>query len=146
MPSAALLIKCGYEVAQQRLDLPKTVHVTLAASLFFITQVENLYVAFQGLNTYHSFQYLAVVIALNRCRKAHSMICLITVARFAGRGWSLHAVSIGLTAACCVLYLALRGVVLLIDAWPGDATSGEPRVTAPFVLPRGTVVDLALLT
>ena len=25
-----------------------------------------------------------------------------------------------MTAACGVIYLALRGLVLLIDAWPGD--------------------------
>ena len=52
--------------------------------------------------------------------KAHGMIGSATGARFAARGWSLYAVGIGLTAACGVLYLALRGLVLLIDAWPGD--------------------------
>ena len=48
------------------------------------------------------------------------MIGSATVARFAARGWGLYAVGIGLTAACAVLYLALRGLVLLIDAWPAD--------------------------
>ena len=43
-----------------------------------------------------------------------------TVARCAARGWGLYAVGIALTAARGVLYLALRGLVLLIDAWPGD--------------------------
>ena len=43
-----------------------------------------------------------------------------TVARCAARGWGLYAVGIALTAACGVLYLALRGLVLLIDARPGD--------------------------
>ena len=84
--------------------------MTLAASLFFITPaLENLDVAFQGLNIWHSFLY-----------KAHGMIGSATVARFAARGWGLYAVGIGLTAARGVLYLALRGLVLLIDAWPGD--------------------------
>ena len=115
--AAAYLIKCGYEVAQRRLNVPKT----LAAMLFFIIPaLENLDVAFQALNTYHSFQYLAVVIVLNRYRQAHGMIGSGTVARFAARGWGMYAVGIGLTAACGVLYLALRGLVLLIDAWPGD--------------------------
>ena len=119
--AAAYLIKCGYEVAQRRLNVPKPLHMTLAASLFFITPaLENLDVAFQGLNTWHSFQYLAVVIVLNRYRKAHGMIGSATAARFAARGWGLYAVGIGLTAACGVLYVALRGLVLLIDAWPGD--------------------------
>ena len=49
--------------------------MTLAAGLFFITPaLQNLDVAFQGLNTWHSFQYLAVVIFLNRYRQAHGMI------------------------------------------------------------------------
>ena len=104
--AAAYLIKCGYEVAQRRLNVPKTLHITLAASLFFITPaLENLDVAFQGLNTWHSFQY-----------KAHGMIGSATVARFAARGWGLYAVGVGLTAACGEFYLALRGLVLLIDA------------------------------
>ena len=108
--AAAYLIKCGYEVAQRRLNVPKTLHMTLAASLFFITPaLQNLDVACQGLNTWHSFQY-----------EAHGMIGSATVARFAARGWGLYAVGIGSTAACGVLYLALRGLVLLIDAWPGD--------------------------
>ena len=80
--------------------------MTLAASLFFITpSLEDRDVAFQGLNTWHSFLY-----------KAHGMIGSATVARFAARGWGPYAVVIGLTAACGVLYLALRGLVLLIDA------------------------------
>ena len=84
--------------------------MTLAAILFFIIpSLENLDVAFQGLNTWHSFLY-----------KAHGIIGSATVDRFAARGWGLYAVGIGLTAACGVLYVALRGLVLLIDAWPGD--------------------------
>ena len=48
------------------------------------------------------------------------MIGSATVARFAARGWGLYAVGIGLNAACGVLYLGLRSLVVLIDAWPGD--------------------------
>ena len=32
----------------------------------------------------------------------------------------MYAVGIGMTAACGVLYLALRGLVHLLDVWPGD--------------------------
>ena len=67
--------------------------MTLAASLFLIfPSLEYLDVAFQGLNTWHSFLY-----------KADGMIGAATVARFAARGWDLYAVGIGLTAACGVL-------------------------------------------
>ena len=52
---------------------------------------QNLDVAFQGLNTWHSFQYLAVVIFLNRLRQARGTIGSATVARFASRGWVRYA-------------------------------------------------------
>ena len=46
--------------------------MTLAAGLFFIIPaLQNLDVTFQRLNTWHSFQYLAVVILLNRYRQVH---------------------------------------------------------------------------
>ena len=48
------------------------------------------------------------------------MIGSATVARFASRCWGMYAVGIGMTAACGVVYVALRGLVLLFDAWPGD--------------------------
>ena len=134
--AAALLIKCSYEVTQRRLNIPKTLHMTLAAGLFFITPaLQNLDVAFQGLNTWHSFQYLAVVFILNRYRQAHGLIGSATVARFASRGWGMYAVGIGLTAACGVLYLALRGLVLLIDAWPGDGDAAALLLLLRPVLP-----------
>ena len=97
----------GRPAAPQRAEDPA--HDALSAGLFFITPaLENLDVASQGLNTRHSFLY-----------KAHGMLGSATVARFAARGWGLYAVGIGLTAARGMLYLTLRGL-LLIDAWPGD--------------------------
>ena len=99
-----------------RLKRAEDLHMTLAASLFFITPtLENLDVAFRGLTTWHSFQYLPVVV-LNRDRTAHGMIGYAMDARFAARGWGLYAIGVGLTAACAVLFLAPRGHVLLIDA------------------------------
>ena len=51
-PPGTILIKRGYEVAQRRLHIPKTLHMTLAAGLFFIIlALKNLHVAFHGLNT-----------------------------------------------------------------------------------------------
>ena len=63
MAAGAFAVKCAREAVQRRLNGPKTLHMVLAAGLFFITPaLQNLDVAFQGLNTWHSFQYLAVVI------------------------------------------------------------------------------------
>ena len=120
--AAAFVVKSLHEAAQGRLNLPKTLHMVLAAGLFFITPaLQNLDVAFQGLNTWHSFQYLAVVIFLNRCRRAQGLIGSPRVARFATRGARLYGVCLAFTAATGLVYLALRGTVLLLDAWPGDA-------------------------
>ena len=105
-----VLIKCGYEVAQQRPDLPKPLHVTLTASLFFITSaLANLAVAFQSMDTWDSFLY-----------KAHRMIGSASVARFAGRGCPVrrrHGVDRRLLRAPP---RPARGLLLLIDAWSGD--------------------------
>ena len=79
--AAAYLIKCGYEVAQRGLNVPKTLHMTLSAGLFFITPaLDNLDVAFQGLNPWHSFQ-----------SKPHGMIGSATGARLLPAGWDLYA-------------------------------------------------------
>jgi len=140
--AGAFLVKSVYEAAQGRLNLPKTLHMVLAAGLFFVTPaLQNLDVAFQGLNTWHSFQYLALVIFLNRCRQAQGLIGSPAVARLVTRGPHLYCVGLAvvmsrkrsrrvphlycvglaLTAACGVVYLALRGIVLLLEVWPGDA-------------------------
>ena len=120
--AAAFAVKSLHEATQGRLNLPKTLHLVLAAGLFFATPaLPNLDVAFQGLNTWHSFQYLAVVIFLNRYRRAHGLVGSPLVARFATRGPGLYGVGLALTAATGLVYLALRGSVLLLDAWPGDA-------------------------
>ena len=120
--AAAFTVKSLHETARGRLNLPKTLHMVLAAGLFFVTPaLQNLDVAFQGLNTWHSVQYLAVVIFLNRRRLAQGLIGSPAVARFATGGARLYGVGLALTAACGVVYLALRGIVLLLDVWPGDA-------------------------
>ena len=42
------------------------------------------------------------------------------MARFATRGVRLYGVCLALTAVTGLAYLGLRGIVLLVDAWPGD--------------------------
>ena len=65
--AAASLITCSYEVAGRRLNVPKNLHMTLAVGLFFVTPApQRLAGAFQGLNTWHSRRYLAVVTPINR--------------------------------------------------------------------------------
>ena len=61
------------------------------------------------------------MIVLNRCRQPQGLAGSPVVARFATRGARLYCVGLGLTAACGLVYLALRGIVVLLDVWPGDA-------------------------
>ena len=111
------------EAAKHRLNGPKTLHMTVAASLFFLTPaLQNLDVAFQGLNTWHSFQYLALVLFLNRYRQSVGLIGSPFVARLSARGPRLYLLCFAFTAAAGALYLALRGVTQLLGAWPGDVS------------------------
>ena len=55
------------------------------------------------------------MIFLSRLRHARGTAGTATVARFASRGCGMDASGIGLTAACGVFYLALRGLVVLLD-------------------------------
>ena len=55
MCAAAFRIRCGYEVAGRRLNMPKTVHMSLAVGLLFITPaLQNLDLPSQRLTTLHS--------------------------------------------------------------------------------------------
>ena len=67
--------KSAREWREGRLHPAKTLLIVIAAVLFFLTpMLANLDVAFQGLNTWHSFQYLAIVLYLNRYRAAKGLI------------------------------------------------------------------------
>lgn len=73
------------------MHVPKTLHMSLAALLFFVTPtLPNLDVAFQGLNVWHSFQYLAVVLYLNRVRAEKGLIGSHYMARVSRSGKSLY--------------------------------------------------------
>jgi hypothetical protein len=93
------------EWREGRLHPAKTLLVTLAAVLFFLTpMLSNLDVAFQGLNTWHSFQYLALVLYLNRYRAARGLIGSELVTRVSRRGTTLYAMCLALTLATAALY------------------------------------------
>lgn len=100
---------------------PKTLHMSLASVLFFITPVlPNLDVAFQGLNVWHSFQYLAVVLYLNRMRAERGLIGSELVANVSRSGRNLYGMCLAFTVGAGVAYLAVRGALLAFGAWAGD--------------------------
>ncbi|HEX2864635.1 MAG TPA: hypothetical protein VHN99_08695 [Deinococcales bacterium] len=117
----AFIVKTLWEAREGLFHGPKTLHMSLAAVLFFLTPaLPNLDVAFQGLNVWHSFQYLAVVLYLNRVRAEKGMIGSPVVARVSRSGLRLYALCFAFTAGAALAYLLVRAIVVATGAWAGD--------------------------
>src|SRR5262249_37145523 len=85
--ASAFVVRTRRDWQQGRLHHGRALLVGLSAVLFFVTpMLANLDVAFQGLNTWHSFQYLAVVLYLNRVRTEQGLIGSPLVERVSRRG------------------------------------------------------------
>jgi hypothetical protein len=116
--AGAFLVKSVRESREGRLNVGKTLLISLSAVLFFVTpMLANLDVAFQGLNTWHSFQYLAVVLYLNRYRAQKGLIGAPIVERVSHRGWTLYAMCLGFTMLAAVMYFLTLGTVIRLDAF-----------------------------
>jgi hypothetical protein len=115
---AAWVVKTQEEWRGGRLHVGKTLLVGLSAILFFTTpMLANLDVAFQGLNTWHSFQYLAVVLYLNRYRAARGLIGSQAVERVSRRGWTLYALCLACTLLTAAIYFAVLTTVVTLGAF-----------------------------
>ena len=67
----AYLVKSVYEYYHGALNLPKFAFISLTVLVAFFTPLlPNLDTAFQGLNTWHSFQYLAITFYIIKIRQA----------------------------------------------------------------------------
>ena len=117
----AFVVKTLWEWRAGLLHIPKTLHMSLAAMLFFVTPaLPNLDVAFQGLNTWHSFQYLAVVLYLNQVRAERGLIGSEYVARVSRSGRSLYCMCFLFTLAAALAYLLVLGAKMLLGTFGGD--------------------------
>jgi len=99
------------EAREGRLNYTKTLFIVLTVGASFIIPAFNqLDVAFQGMNTWHSFQYLAIVWLLNRQRKERGTISSAAVNRLSGSENTLrfYATLVGITALAGGLVLVLR--------------------------------------
>jgi hypothetical protein len=107
------------EHREGRLNIPSValVSVTTTVSLLIPT-FSNLDVSFQGYNTWHSFQYLALVWYINKLRKEHGEITNRVVGAVSGegRGWAFYGLNIVLTGAAFALIMLLYHLVGL--SWP----------------------------
>jgi len=119
---AAFVVRTYRDYREDRLHLGRATLVGLSALLFFVTpMLANLDVAFQGLNTWHSFQYLAVVLYLNRFRSEQGFISSPFVERVSRRGMSLYAMCLGFTMLAGAAYFAVLTTVVRLGAF---ATGG----------------------
>ena len=117
----AFIVKTIWEARMGLLHGPKTLHMSLASSLFFITPImPNLDVAFQGLNVWHSFQYLAVVLYLNRLRAERGLIGSPLVKRVSSNGRSLYWLCFLFTLGAAVAYVLVRLVMFAFGIWADD--------------------------
>ena len=117
----AFVAKTVWEWRVGLLHVPKTLHMSLAAILFFVTPaLPNLDVAFQGLNVWHSFQYLAVVLYLNRMRAERGLIGSEYVARISRSGRRLYWMCLLFTLGAALAYLLVYGAIVLGGVWAGD--------------------------
>lgn len=116
--ATAFIAKSIWEIREGRLHIPKTLHMSVASVLFFVTpMLPNLDIAFQGLNTWHSFQYLAVVLYLNRVRERKGYINSPLVKKVSRRGWSLYGLCLAFTLGAGVVFLALLSTIVGLGAF-----------------------------
>jgi hypothetical protein len=120
--AAAFAVRTCRDWGQGRLHQGRALLVGLSAVLFFVTpMLANLDVAFQGLNTWHSFQYLALVLYLNRFRAEQGLIGSPAVERISRRGLSLYGMCLAFSLLAIVGYFTVLSVVVKLGAF---ATGG----------------------
>jgi hypothetical protein len=117
----AFIAKTIWELRAGLFHGPKTLHMSLASILFFLTPfLANLDVAFQGLNVWHSFQYLAVVLYLNRVRAEKGLIGSDFVAKVSKSGRNLYGLCFLFTLGAGLAYVLVRVVLHFTGSWAGD--------------------------
>ena len=92
------------------LHLPKFILMGLTIVVsFFIPSYHELDVAFQGFNTWHSFQYLGLTLYINRLRDRKEGINtpLIHKMSVEGKGWRFYAWNVAMAASTVILIAIL---------------------------------------
>ncbi|MBI3979251.1 MAG: hypothetical protein HY331_13800 [Chloroflexi bacterium] len=109
---AALLfiLKTGHEIRKRRANWPRILLITVGCSLALLAPTfDNLDVAFQGMNVWHSFQYLAIIWYVNKLRSDNGELLNGTVRRISGngRGVRFYFFNVGVTALAALAIGAL---------------------------------------
>lgn len=117
----AYLTKTVLEIRAGTINWPKTIFISLTVVVFFpLAGFENLDTAFQGANTWHSFQYLPLtfyIIKLRQRRLPHFERQAPLVARFSRsentRGlYVLSTLMLGGSLAIFLLVYAVAGTIM----------------------------------
>jgi hypothetical protein len=117
----AFIAKTIWEWQANLFHGPKTLHMLTASTLFFLTPaLANLDVAFQGLNVWHSFQYLAVVLYLNRVRAERGLIGSEFVTNISKNGRKLYWLCFLFTLGAAVVYLSVKFGLAALGIWADD--------------------------
>ncbi len=109
--SLTLWLRRSYrEYMAGELHAPKFILMGLTVVVsFFIPSYQELDVAFQGFNTWHSFQYLGLTLYINRLRQQKGGIHtpLISAMSVEGKGWKFYAFNVGLAVSTVGLIAVL---------------------------------------
>ncbi len=98
------------EIRSGTVNYPKLLLISLTAIVaFIIPAFRNLDVAFQGFNTWHSFQYLGLTFYINRLRHERGEIGTKFIDRMSeeGKTWRYYFFNVGLTTMAVVTIAAL---------------------------------------
>jgi hypothetical protein len=80
---------------------------TTAFAAFLIPTFDDLDVAFQGMNTWHSFQYLGLTWYINRLRLERGEISTGFVQKISQSNWAYYATVVAMTLGAGVIIFAL---------------------------------------
>lgn len=112
---ALFIAKTLLEIQQRRANFPKTLLLVITIGIaYLIPSANNLDIAFQGMNVWHSFQYLGLTWYLNSLRQERGAITSPVVNNISGprHGARFYFFNVGITLAAgamvVVLNVALR--------------------------------------
>jgi hypothetical protein len=115
---AAWLTKTFLEWRRGTLHGPKTLFIALTVTAsFFVPALGNLDTAFQGMNVWHSFQYLALTWMLNNARSTRGELehsPFVKRMSIGGSARRYYLFNIGLTAADVLLAVVLFVVMYFL--------------------------------
>lgn len=117
---AAYIVKTVREARQGRLNVPSVAIITVTTAMNLIIPLfKNIDIAFQGYNTWHSFQYLALVWYINKLRLDHGEITGPVMRTVAGAQspWKFY----GLFLLATVIAFGTSLVLQFGFGWPRDA-------------------------